>query len=80
MVMYEGNNTYKGKPLFRGAIMDSGSIIPADPVDTAKGQAVNDQVVKSAGCNNQTDTLTCLRSIDFDVSDPYINLLVQKWR
>jgi carboxylesterase type B len=44
MALYDGNNTYKGKPLFRGGIMNSGSIVPADPVDCPKGQAVYDTV------------------------------------
>jgi carboxylesterase type B len=43
MVLYDGNHTYKGKPLFRGAMMNSGSAIPADPVDTPKAQAVYDR-------------------------------------
>ncbi|KAH7310160.1 Alpha/Beta hydrolase protein [Rhexocercosporidium sp. MPI-PUGE-AT-0058] len=66
MLLYDGNNTYKGKPLFRGGIMDSGTFIPVDPVDTAKGQQVYDTVVQSAGCSNQTDTLACLRTVSFD--------------
>jgi carboxylesterase type B len=37
MVLYDGDHTYKNKPLFRGAIMNSGSVIPADPVDCPKG-------------------------------------------
>lgn len=44
MALYDGDNTYNGKPLFRAGIMDSGSIVPADPVDCPKGQAVYDQV------------------------------------
>jgi carboxylesterase type B len=44
MVLYDGDNTYKGKPLFRGAIMNSGTVIPADPVDGTKGEAVYNKV------------------------------------
>jgi carboxylesterase type B len=44
MALYDGDHTYKGKPLFRAAIMNSGSIVPADPVDGAKGQAIYDTV------------------------------------
>ncbi|KAH8599160.1 cholinesterase [Bisporella sp. PMI_857] len=65
MALYGGNNTYKGKPLFRGGIMDSGSVIPADPVDTAKGQAVYNKVVAEAGCSAAADTLECLRDADY---------------
>lgn len=65
MALYDGNNTYKGKPLFRGAIMDSGSIVPADPVDCPKGQVVYDTVVQNAGCSGASDTLECLRSLDY---------------
>lgn len=66
MVLYNGDNTYKGKPLFRGAIMDSGSVVPANPVDCAKGQAVYDTVVRNAGCSNSLDTLACLRTVSYE--------------
>jgi carboxylesterase type B len=66
MVMYDGDNTYKGKPLFRGGIMNSGSVVPADPVDGEKGQAVYDTVVAKAGCAGKSDTLACLRDADYD--------------
>lgn len=65
MLLYDGDNEYNGQPLFRGAIMNSGSIVPADPVDTAKGQAVYDTVVSSAGCSDAPDTLDCLRELDY---------------
>ncbi len=66
MALYDGNNTYKGKPLFRSAIMNSGSIIPADPVDCPKGQAIYDAVVAKAGCTSSADTLACLRALPYD--------------
>ncbi|KAL3494150.1 Alpha/Beta hydrolase protein [Aspergillus germanicus] len=66
MILYDGDNTYKGKKLFRGAIMNSGGIVPADPVDSAKGQAVYDTVVSEAGCSSAPDTLECLRDLDYD--------------
>jgi carboxylesterase type B len=68
MVLYDGNHTYKGKPLFRGAIMNSGSIIPADLVDCPKGQAVYDAVVANANCNGPwvQDTLECLRNAPYE--------------
>lgn len=65
MVLYDGDNTYNGKPLFRGAIMNSGSVVPADRVDGAKGQAVYNTVVKAAGCSSASDTLACLRGVDY---------------
>jgi carboxylesterase type B len=66
MALYDGNYNYNGKPLFRGAIMNSGSIVPADTVDCPKGQAVYDQVVKTAGCSSASDTLACLRGLDYE--------------
>jgi carboxylesterase type B len=66
MVMYDGNNKYNGKALFRGAIMNSGSIIPADPLDCPKGQAVYDTVVKAAGCSTAADSLACLRALPLE--------------
>ena len=65
MLLYGGDHTYKGKPLFRAAIMDSGSIIPTKPVDSPRAQAVYDSVVKNAGCSLATDTLSCLRGTDY---------------
>lgn len=44
MIAYDGDNTYKGQPLFRGGIMNSGSVVPADPVDCPKAQDVYDTV------------------------------------
>ncbi|KIH93242.1 triacylglycerol lipase [Sporothrix brasiliensis 5110] len=66
MMLYNGNNTYDGKALFHGAIMDSGSIVPADPVDCPKGQAVYNQVVAKAGCSSSSDTLSCLRTAPYN--------------
>lgn len=66
MVLYDGDFTYKGKNLFRAAIMDSGSIIPAHPVDGFKGQAIYDAVVDAADCSNSDDSLECLRSVDYE--------------
>ncbi|BAE66562.1 unnamed protein product [Aspergillus oryzae RIB40] len=65
MMLYDGDHTYKGKPLFHGAIMNSGSAVPADPVDGVKGQAVYDAVVASAGCSDASNTLQCLRELDY---------------
>ncbi|KAF7592404.1 hypothetical protein BBP40_000322 [Aspergillus hancockii] len=65
MMLYDGDHTYKDKPLFHGAIMNSGSAVPADPVDGAKGQAVYDSVVASAGCSSASNTLECLRTLPY---------------
>lgn len=65
MALYDGDNIYKGSPLFRSGIMDSGCIVPANPVDGVKGQAVYDHVVKTAGCSDAADTLACLRGLSY---------------
>ncbi|KAB5586257.1 Alpha/Beta hydrolase protein [Coniochaeta sp. 2T2.1] len=65
MALYDGNNKYNGRPLFRGAIMNSGSLVPAAPVDCPKGQVVYDTVVKAAGCSSSPDTLSCLRAAPY---------------
>ncbi|CAK7203894.1 hypothetical protein SEUCBS139899_006644 [Sporothrix eucalyptigena] len=66
MALYGGNITYKGKPLFRGGIMDSGSVVPAEPVDGVKAQAVYDAVVAAGGCTGNADTLACLRALPYE--------------
>ncbi|KAF7541294.1 hypothetical protein G7054_g702 [Neopestalotiopsis clavispora] len=65
MALYDGDNTYNGKPLFQGAIMNSGSIVPAAPVDGTKGNEVYSQVVQAAGCSDASSSLECLRSLDY---------------
>lgn len=65
MLLYDGDNTYNGKPLFRAAIMDSGSIVPTNPVDCPTGQAIYDTVVENAGCSSASNTLQCLRDLDY---------------
>lgn len=70
MALYGGDNTYNGKPLFRGAIMSSGSITPTEDIDSAKAQAIYDTVATNAGCTQTTasnSTLDCLRAADYDV-------------
>lgn len=62
-----GDNTYKGSPLFRAAIMDSGSVIPTLPVDNAKPQKVYNSVVSAAGCGFAKDTLQCLRAVPYTI-------------
>ncbi|KAI2632275.1 sterol esterase [Hypoxylon sp. NC1633] len=66
MALYDGDNTYNGKKLFRAAMMDSGSIVPAQPVDCSRCQDIYDTVVREAGCTNAADTLDCLRGVDYD--------------
>ncbi|KAL2755367.1 hypothetical protein ACRALDRAFT_2052956 [Sodiomyces alcalophilus JCM 7366] len=66
MVAYDGDNTYKGSPLFRGAIMNSGSIVPTQDIDVPKAQAVYDLVVSNAGCAGASDSLACLRNLDYE--------------
>lgn len=65
MAIYDGNNTYKGKPLFRGGIMNSGSITPTDPIDSTQAQEVYDVITENAGCGSVPDTLACLRQLDY---------------
>ncbi len=65
MVLYNGKNVYKGKPLFRAAVMDSGSIVSSDPVNCTKSQIVYNTVVQNAGCSGSSNTLACLRGLDY---------------
>jgi carboxylesterase type B len=46
--------------------MDSGSVIPADPVDCPRAQDIYNIVVDKAGCSGASNTLACLRSIDYE--------------
>ncbi|KAI1767028.1 sterol esterase [Hypoxylon sp. FL1150] len=66
MALYGGDNTYNGNKLFRAAIMDSGSAVPALPVNNSRSQDIYDAVVEAAGCADAADTLDCLRSADYE--------------
>jgi triacylglycerol lipase len=65
MALYDGDNAYKGQPLFRAGIMDSGSLQPAQAADSAIAQGTYDTVVAKAGCESAEDTLECLREVDY---------------
>lgn len=63
--LFGGNATYKGKPLFHGAMMSGGSVLATEPVDSPKAQAIYDNVVDIVGCNQTANTLDCLRHAPF---------------
>ncbi|PBP25458.1 lipase 4 [Diplocarpon rosae] len=65
MSLYDGDHTYQGRPLFRAGIMDSGSLVPAAPVDGPRAQGIYDAVVARAGCAGTADRLACLRGVDY---------------
>ncbi|PIL35136.1 hypothetical protein GSI_02925 [Ganoderma sinense ZZ0214-1] len=60
-LLTNGGNT---EGLFRGAFMQSGSPIPTG--DIVNGQADYDGIVAATGCSGASDTLQCLREVDFD--------------
>lgn len=70
-----GENSYKGGSLFRGVIMDSGSVIPTDTVAGPKAQNVYNTVVAKAGCSSSSDTLACLRNVPYGTFLEAINSL-----
>ncbi|KAJ4494661.1 carotenoid ester lipase precursor [Lentinula edodes] len=51
--------------LFRAAFMQSGSPIPVG--DITDGQAYYDTLVEATGCSESSDTLDCLRGVDYTV-------------
>ncbi len=65
-VINGGDHTYKGKPLFRGAIMNSGATQPAMPVDSDSAQHMYDYVVNKTRCAYSNTTLDCLRILPYD--------------
>ncbi|KAK1622245.1 carboxylesterase [Colletotrichum phormii] len=66
LTLYNGNITRNGKALFRGAIMNSGSAVPTDPMDSPKATKVYDTVLSAAGCAGAADRLKCLRDLSYD--------------
>lgn len=65
LIINGGDITYKGKPMFRGAIMNSGSAIPTDPVTSPQAQKIYDTVAKYTGCSKESDTLACIREAPY---------------
>jgi carboxylesterase type B len=66
MLLFGGKADYKGKPLFRGAIMNSGSIVPTENQDSPKAELIYKQVVREAGCGSAKDALACLRGVKYE--------------
>ena len=68
MVANGGNN----EGLFRGAFMQSGSVIPRG--DITLGQQDYDGLVEAAGCASAEDTLECLREVPFSTLRGAVNM------
>ncbi|TEY42655.1 hypothetical protein BOTCAL_0387g00090 [Botryotinia calthae] len=68
LALFDGNNRYKDRPLFRGAIVNSGSITPSEPANGEKAQEIFDTVVEAARFASAADLakLECLREVDYD--------------
>ncbi|KAF9068600.1 carotenoid ester lipase precursor [Rhodocollybia butyracea] len=49
--------------LFRAGFMQSGSPIPVG--DITEGQTYYDEIVEATGCSGSSDTLDCLREVDY---------------
>jgi carboxylesterase type B len=65
LIIHDGDNTYNGKPLFRGAVMNSGAMIPVNGVRDAKAQSVFEDIAKAAHCGDAVDKLDCMRKADY---------------
>lgn len=52
--------------LFRGAIMESGGSVTANPGNTSAYQGMYDDIVRKVGCTGEQDTLQCLREVPFE--------------
>lgn len=64
LIAYGGDHTYKGKPLFRGAIFQSGGVLPVAAVDSNKPQRLFRKLGEEIGCDStfeDKDMLECLR-------------------
>ena len=69
MVANGGDN----EGLFRGAFMQSGSVIPRG--DVTLGQQDYDDLVQATGCTSVEDTLECLRRLPFSTLKEALNIL-----
>lgn len=64
MTMYDGDHTYNGKPLFRAAIMQSGSLLPMDTITDSRPERLFKHFSNAAGCTSSdgAQNLACLRT------------------
>ena len=74
-IIENGNNTHNGRPLFRAAIMNSGTTLPADEIDAPQAQDVYNQLVSATNCTSSNDTLQCLRNVTFQTYWDAVNTL-----
>lgn len=66
-IAYSGDNTYRGRKLFRAAIMNSGAALPGQPVDSQTAQSYYNALVTATGCDGAVDgRLSCLRKVPYD--------------
>lgn len=72
LIAYGGRNDN----LFHGAICESGNSLSLGPsnYNVTVGQAVYDNITAATGCNNSSDTLSCLRGLDFNTLNTAINI------
>lgn len=64
MIINNGDHTYNGRPLFHGAMMNSGTYINAAGTTSTKAQKVFDKFASNAGCDPSKlgrTTIDCLR-------------------
>ena len=73
LLINKGDNKYKGRSLFHGAIMNSGSILRAVPTSSEKAQTIFDTVAAAAGCGMANDTLACMRQAPYMKLVPALN-------
>ena len=74
MSLYGGDITYKGRPLFRAGIMNSGTMLPTEPIDAPRAQIVFNTVVRAADCDDMAtgkEKLDCLRKLPYET---YLNV------
>ncbi|GAA6021863.1 hypothetical protein JCM10207_004522 [Rhodosporidiobolus poonsookiae] len=66
MLAYDGDITSSttGNPLFRAAILQSGSPIPVGP--PSYGQDSFDTLASAGGCGSASDKIACLRALSYD--------------
>lgn len=75
MYLNNGNNTYKDKPLFNKAIMQSGAILPYANISSNVPQSAYDGLVKALDCGNDTSEFECIQKGDNDVFQNFTSSL-----
>lgn len=68
------------RSLFRGVMLGSGAIVPAQSIDSSKSQEIFNTLARFAGCSGSSPILECLRSINAETLQKAAGSLAKQFK